>query len=231
MSTIWRSGDSLLPPPGDLDRYVQHLPDAAERLLAAAEREQAHRHQLENGLLAIDRDAVPRSFESHRRACWIALVVGLAYLAVMVGAIFEGSRPRGRVVPRSAWPRWPGRAPPSASARPPTSWVLTVEVAVCAPGGGGVCPCGPKSTFLWETPHLDEAVALVGEMRTNPAPAVNPRRCSPTNLDVVPNVGLTPRRPRSFHTPFPAGFRGGCWKKSANASCGWTATTLRCRAR
>jgi uncharacterized membrane protein len=91
MSTGWRSGDSvLLPPPGHLDRYVEHLPDAAERLLAAAEREQAHRHQVENGLLAIDRDALPRSFESHRRACWIALVVGLAYLAVMVMAILEG---------------------------------------------------------------------------------------------------------------------------------------------
>ena len=75
MSAIWRSGDpSLLPPPGD--RYVQHLPDAAERLLADAEREQAHRHQIENRLLAIDQDAVPRSFQSHKRACWIALVVG-----------------------------------------------------------------------------------------------------------------------------------------------------------
>lgn len=91
MSTGWRSGDpSLLPPPDDLDRYVQHLPGAAERLLAAAEREQAHRHQIENALLAIDRDGVPRSFESHRRACWIALVVGLAHLAVMVVAILEG---------------------------------------------------------------------------------------------------------------------------------------------
>lgn len=91
MSTSWRPGDpSLLPPPGDLDRYAQHLPDAAERLLAAAEREQAHRHQIENRLLAIDAEAVPRSFESHRRACWIALVVGLTYLAAMVAAILQG---------------------------------------------------------------------------------------------------------------------------------------------
>ena len=54
----------MLPPPADLERYVQHLPDAAERLLAAAEREQAQRHQIENRLLAI---------------------------AVMVAAILEGS--------------------------------------------------------------------------------------------------------------------------------------------
>jgi uncharacterized membrane protein len=70
MSTCCRSGGySLLPPPGDLERYIEHLPDAAERLLAAAEREQPHRHQLENRLLAIDAEAVSRSFESHRRAC------------------------------------------------------------------------------------------------------------------------------------------------------------------
>lgn len=91
MSTNYRSGNpALLPPPDDLDRYVQHLPEAAERLLTAAEREQAHRHQLETRLIAIDADAVPRSFESHRRACWTALVVGLVHLAVMVVAILEG---------------------------------------------------------------------------------------------------------------------------------------------
>ena len=91
MSTSWQSGGpALLPPPGDLERYVQHLPDAAERLMAAAEREQAHRHQAEKRLLVVDADAVSRSFERHRRVCWIALVVGLAYLAVMVVVVLEG---------------------------------------------------------------------------------------------------------------------------------------------
>lgn len=91
MSTSWRSGGySLLPSPADLERYVHHLPDAAERLLAAAEREQAHRHQIETRLLAIDADAVSRTFESHKRVCWITPIIGLVYLAVMVVAILEG---------------------------------------------------------------------------------------------------------------------------------------------
>jgi uncharacterized membrane protein len=118
MSTSWRSGGpSLLPPPDDLDRYVQHLPDAAERLLAAAEREQAHRHQLENRMLVIDANAMPRWFESHRRAAWIALVVGLVHLAVMVVAILEGYGTAGTVgaalgMAAVAWAtRPPGRPP------------------------------------------------------------------------------------------------------------------------
>lgn len=41
----FRSGP--LPQPGDFAQYDQVLPGAAERLLAMAEREQAHRHQLE----------------------------------------------------------------------------------------------------------------------------------------------------------------------------------------
>jgi uncharacterized membrane protein len=44
----------MLPAPDDLDRYARHLPDAAERLLSISEREQTHRHELENHLAAID---------------------------------------------------------------------------------------------------------------------------------------------------------------------------------
>lgn len=119
MSTNWQSGaPALLPPPDDLERYVQHLPDAAERLLAAAEREQAHRHQLENRLLAIDQDAAPRSFESHRRACWIALVVGLAFLAAMVVAILDGYATAGVAgaalgMAAVAWATRPPARPPA----------------------------------------------------------------------------------------------------------------------
>jgi uncharacterized membrane protein len=118
MSTNSASGDySLLPPPADLDRYVEHLPDAAERLLAAAEREQTHRHQIEIRLLAIDQDAVPRSFERHRRTCWTALVAGLAYLAVMVVAILEGYATAGAGgaavgMAAAAWATRPPARPP-----------------------------------------------------------------------------------------------------------------------
>jgi hypothetical protein len=43
---------SPLPSPDDLDRYAAHFPDAAERLLSVGEREQTHRHQVENRLVA-----------------------------------------------------------------------------------------------------------------------------------------------------------------------------------
>jgi uncharacterized membrane protein len=163
MSTSWRSGDgySLLPPPADLDRYVQHLPDAAERLRAAAEREQAHRHQLETRLLVIDADTVPRSFESHRRVCWIALLVGLVHLATMVVAILGGYGTAG-----------------------------TAGAAL------GMAAIAWATRPLWEIPHLDEAVGPVGEMRTKPAPAMNPRPETAPRFQGCAKSGTEPRRSR-----------------------------------
>ncbi|HMJ04459.1 MAG TPA: DUF2335 domain-containing protein [Conexibacter sp.] len=81
---------SPLPPADDLDRYVAHVPDAAERLLAAGEREQAHRHQIERRLAAIDEQSMPRFYAGQRLGYAISLVLGLAYLAVMVFAILRG---------------------------------------------------------------------------------------------------------------------------------------------
>jgi uncharacterized membrane protein len=81
---------SPLPSPDDLDRYVQHLPDAAERLLAAGEREQAHRHEIENRLAAIDEKAMPEFYAGQKRGHYISLLLGLAYLGVMVVAILKG---------------------------------------------------------------------------------------------------------------------------------------------
>ena len=81
---------SPLPAPDDLDRYVAHLPDAAERLLAVGEREQAHRHAIEDRLAAIDEQAMPRLYASQRFAHAISLILGLTYLGVMFFAILRG---------------------------------------------------------------------------------------------------------------------------------------------
>jgi uncharacterized membrane protein len=81
---------SPLPTPDDLDRYAAHLPDAPERLLAAGEREQAHRHELENRLAAMDERALPRFFAGERFAHAVSLILGLAYLGAMVLAILQG---------------------------------------------------------------------------------------------------------------------------------------------
>lgn len=81
---------SPLPSPDDLDRYAGHLKDVAERLMASGEKEQAHRHEIETRLAAIDEAAMPRFYEAQRFASWVSLILGLAYLGVMVLAIVRG---------------------------------------------------------------------------------------------------------------------------------------------
>lgn len=81
---------SPLPSPADLDRYAGHVPDAAERLLAAGEREQAHRHEIERRLTAIDEQAMPRYYAGQRFGQLVSLILALAYLSVMVLAILKG---------------------------------------------------------------------------------------------------------------------------------------------
>jgi uncharacterized membrane protein len=81
---------SPLPSPDDLDRYVAQVPDAAERLLAAGEREQAHRHHIERQLVATDASVMPRYFAGQRRAHLLGLTLGLGYLGAMVLAMLVG---------------------------------------------------------------------------------------------------------------------------------------------
>lgn len=81
---------SPLPSPDDLDRYAAHLPDAADRLLTAGEREQAHRHEIESRLAAMDEQALPRFYAGQRFAHAVSLALGLAYLLAMALAILRG---------------------------------------------------------------------------------------------------------------------------------------------
>lgn len=83
---------SPLPSPDDLESYKQMLPDAPERLLAAGEREQAHRHAMEDRLVAIDERSMPRFYAGQTRAHVVAVILGLAYLTVMALAIVEGAQ-------------------------------------------------------------------------------------------------------------------------------------------
>ncbi|WP_445147667.1 DUF2335 domain-containing protein [Baekduia sp. Peel2402] len=81
---------SQLPSPEDLERYRELIPDAPERLLAGGEREQAHRHEIEDRLAAIDEAAMPKFYEGQRRGHLISLALGLGYEALMGGAIIAG---------------------------------------------------------------------------------------------------------------------------------------------
>jgi uncharacterized membrane protein len=77
----------MLISPDDLDRYSQLLPDAAERLLAAEEREQAHRHEIENRLTSLEGRCTPQFYERQKRTQLVSFALSLAYLAVMVLAM------------------------------------------------------------------------------------------------------------------------------------------------
>lgn len=80
----------MLPPPEDLDRYANHLPDAGERLLAASEREQAHRHELEAHIARMRAQELPREHARQQRTRLITFVLGLVYLGVTATAIAPG---------------------------------------------------------------------------------------------------------------------------------------------
>jgi uncharacterized membrane protein len=81
---------SQLPAPADLERYREMIPDAPERLLAAGEREQQHRHEIENRAAALDEEAMPKFFDGQRRGHWISAVATLGYEGLMALAILEG---------------------------------------------------------------------------------------------------------------------------------------------
>ena len=81
---------SSLPSPDDLERYKEMLPDAPERLLASGEREQAHRHQIENRLAAIDEKAMPKFYAGQKRGHLISLALGGGYEVIMLVAMLKG---------------------------------------------------------------------------------------------------------------------------------------------
>src|SRR5690606_29827900 len=81
---------SPLPSPGDLERYRDLVPDSPERLLAAGEREQTHRHQIESRLASIDEQAMPKFYKGQSRGQLISAAVAIGYEAIMLVAVLEG---------------------------------------------------------------------------------------------------------------------------------------------
>jgi hypothetical protein len=67
--------------PLDLERYQKLLPDAPERLLASGEREQAHRHEIEQRLAALDESSMPKFYEGQRRGLRRAVEAARVLLA------------------------------------------------------------------------------------------------------------------------------------------------------
>lgn len=54
------------------------------------EREQAHRHEVEGRLVTLDEGSTPSFYAGQRRAHYVGLAPGVAYLTVMTVAILYG---------------------------------------------------------------------------------------------------------------------------------------------
>lgn len=134
---------SPLPSPDDLERYQEMVPDAPERLLAAGEREQGHRHGIEERLVAIDESSMPRFYAGQMRAHVVSLVLGMAYLAVMALAIIEGEQVAGIVGAAAGLAAlvWAARRDPSDPSEPD----LTAQDPQDGERTGSPEPANPQS--------------------------------------------------------------------------------------
>lgn len=80
-----------LPPAAEFAKYNQGVSDAAERILAMAEREQAHTHEMERQALELSRSSAIEARRIVGRGQLIALAIGLAALSVaVIGSIDIG---------------------------------------------------------------------------------------------------------------------------------------------
>lgn len=79
-----------LPPPADLERYAQIVPDGAERIMRLAEAREAHQLAQERSALAANIAAHVGALRIARRGQGLALAIGLATLAGSVGTALAG---------------------------------------------------------------------------------------------------------------------------------------------
>lgn len=72
-----------LPPPAMLREYNQIVENAAERIMAQSEREQAHRH-------AVQRQTLAGSISKDRRGQWMAFIITLFILVIATVFAWRG---------------------------------------------------------------------------------------------------------------------------------------------
>ena len=79
-----------LPDPADLARYDEIVAGGAERIMRMAEKQAAHRQDLERAVVSADIAASGARFRLAERGQSFALAIGLATLAVCLAAAFTG---------------------------------------------------------------------------------------------------------------------------------------------
>lgn len=80
-----------LPPPNVVEGYERIMPGAATRLFDAAERQAAHRHELEKQVVA-------GNIKQAERGQWFGLIIGLAGIAAATFLMSQGLLTQGLVV-------------------------------------------------------------------------------------------------------------------------------------
>ena len=79
-----RSWSGALPRPEDFAKYAEIVPDAPERILRMAEKEQEHRISLESSI-------VPANERAGRRGQWLGAFISILALSLAVLAVYLGA--------------------------------------------------------------------------------------------------------------------------------------------
>lgn len=78
-----RTWSGILPRPEDFAKFGAVVPDAPERLLRMAEREQEHR-------IALESQVIPANQRAGARGQWMGAVISLAALGLSAGTAYLG---------------------------------------------------------------------------------------------------------------------------------------------
>ena len=79
-----------IPHPEILQRYEAILPGSAERILQMAEKEQAHRFELDDGQLECSKIVINNTAADSKRGQWFALIISVLFLAGSVFLAYYG---------------------------------------------------------------------------------------------------------------------------------------------
>jgi len=88
IQTAMRFSGGPLPPPEALEKYNQVLPGAAERILAMAESQQAHRQHLE-------KHVIESNVSAQTRGTWLGFFVAMTVIVGGIWLIHDGKNTAG----------------------------------------------------------------------------------------------------------------------------------------
>ena len=94
-STTVESFHGPLPPPRTIEEYERILPGAADRIFTMAEKQAAHRHEMESAAMALSNIDVRSAYQRANRGLHLAAIVAFAIVAGGVCMAFLGHASEG----------------------------------------------------------------------------------------------------------------------------------------